>query len=129
MVRGSTGKHQGHLNPKSIATEAAAEGQPEESVQVLLVEDDDHVRTALARFVRREGYSVEAVPDGASALGLLAVKQPQVIILDLIMPVMDGYEFMERLALQMGRWRPRIIVLSASERLDLVAARFDADAY
>jgi CheY-like chemotaxis protein len=100
-----------------------------EPLQVLVVEDDESVRNVVMRFVRREGYSVEGVEDGASALGLVAVKRPEAIILDLKMPVMDGYEFMERLALEMGRWRPRIIVLSASERLDLVRARFDADAY
>jgi CheY-like chemotaxis protein len=99
------------------------------SLQVLIVEDDKTVRDPLLTLVRREGLVAEAVPDGASGLAVVGVKRPAVVILDLLMPVMDGYEFMELLARQMGRWRPRIIVLSGADRLDLVQARFDADAY
>jgi two-component system OmpR family response regulator len=99
------------------------------ALQVLIVEDDRSVREPLLAFVRREGFVTEAVADGAAALAVVGVKRPELVILDLLMPVMDGYEFMELLARQMGRWRPRIIVLSGSDRLDLAQARFDADAY
>jgi two-component system response regulator (stage 0 sporulation protein A) len=60
---------------------------------------------------------------------LLAERQPDIIILDLVLPRMDGYEFMEALAQRFGRGRPKVIVLSAAERLDLARVRLGADAY
>jgi CheY-like chemotaxis protein len=110
----------------SVARENRAHATP---LQVLIVEDDLPLQRALLTFVRSEGLACEAVEDGASALAVVEQKSPEVVVLDLIMPVMDGYEFMERLVRQNGRGRPKVIVLSAKERLDLAQARLGAEAY
>lgn len=101
----------------------------EERPHLLVVEDDTILLASLCTFVRREGYSVQGVTNGASALAEVSVRRPDIIVLDLAMPVMDGYEFMERLTSQLGRGRPKVVVLSGSDRLDLAQARLGADAY
>ena len=64
---------------------------------VLLAEDDEDVR-ALAEFVlRREGFEVTAVSDGAAALAAAAERTPSVAVLDVSMPRMDGLETARRL--------------------------------
>jgi DNA-binding response OmpR family regulator len=112
-----------------IAPESRNSDRDDKNLQILIVEDEQHVREALVAFARHEGYRAEAVSDGLSGLAVVEVKRPQVVILDLRMPIMDGFEFMERLADQMGCWRPKILLLTAVDRLDLVQIRAGADAY
>lgn len=96
-------------------------------LQVLVVDDDVPIQKALLAFLRGEGLRGEAVSDGASALAVVELRQPEVVLLDTLMPVMDGFEFMERLRTR-TTGRPKVIVVSAAERLDLVQARMGADA-
>ncbi len=61
---------------------------------ILIVEDDDDVREALAIYFELEGYSVVQAHDGAEALRLLRMQTAVcIILLDLFMPVMNGFEF------------------------------------
>jgi len=64
---------------------------------VLVVDDDDDLRSLMVEMLRAEGYDVVSASDGSSALDRLA-EHPQaaVIVLDLTMPGMDGYEFLRR---------------------------------
>ncbi len=96
---------------------------------MLVVEDDRGLREALVLFVQDEGFLAEAAEDGVEGLFSLEWRPADVIILDLALPRMDGYEFMEALALRFGRGRPKVIVLSGAERLDLARARLGAEAY
>lgn len=98
-------------------------------MHVLVIEDDRPLRDALCIFCGREGYSAEGVGDGEAALEALGRRRPDIIILDLVLPKMDGYKFMELLAARQGRGRPKVVVLSAAERLDLARVRLGADAY
>jgi CheY-like chemotaxis protein len=101
----------------------------DEQTRVLVVEDDEMLMKTLCMFARHEGYSAEGVTNGAAALQAVAIRRPDIVVLDLLLPVMDGYELMERLTAQLGRGRPRVIVLSATDRLDLAQARLGAEAY
>jgi len=112
-----------------VQSESRAEAPDDRSLQVLIVEDYQPAREALLAFVHREGFRAEAVADGASGLAVVAVKRPELVILDLKMPVMDGYEFMERLSRELGRGRPKVLVLTGESRLDLAQVRVGADAY
>jgi len=64
---------------------------------ILVVEDDPQVREALTRALRYEGYTVDAVTDGGKALEAVADSPPDAIVLDVMMPFVDGLETCRRL--------------------------------
>jgi CheY-like chemotaxis protein len=63
---------------------------------VLVVEDDDAIRAMLLVVLEAADYAVRGVTNGIEALEAIAAWRPDVIVLDLRMPVMDGYEFLSR---------------------------------
>jgi two-component system, OmpR family, response regulator MprA len=65
--------------------------------RVLVVEDDEHVRDAVARALRYEDYDVHTAIDGNDALVHIAEIAPDVIVLDVLMPGTDGLEVCRRL--------------------------------
>jgi CheY-like chemotaxis protein len=67
----------------------------EHSASVLLVEDDKDIREAVSAVLEAEGYTVLTAGNGQEALKILERGQPCVVLLDLMMPVMDGWDFME----------------------------------
>lgn len=82
--------------------------------EVLLVEDDPSIREALCDVLLDEGYHVTTAQHGRAAVDLLqAGCQPQIILLDLMMPVMDGWQFMNYKAQQQAWSNIPVIVLSA----------------
>jgi two-component system response regulator MprA len=64
---------------------------------VLVVDDEPAVRDALERALRTAGYLVRTADDGAKALDAIAEERPDVVVLDVLMPVMDGFEACRRL--------------------------------
>lgn len=62
---------------------------------ILLVEDDSDIRGALENFLHDEGYPVETAENGKEGLAKLEKKKPGLVLLDLMMPVMNGWEFLE----------------------------------
>jgi two-component system, OmpR family, KDP operon response regulator KdpE len=84
----------------------------DKKVRVLCVEDDLQLRTFLLAQLRARGFQAQAVSDGAQAIDLAAIFQPQLILLDLSLPSLDGLEFLRRLR----EWsRAPVIVLSARD--------------
>src|SRR3977135_1185884 len=65
--------------------------------RVLLAEDDRGVRESLVRALRFEGYDVLGVPDGARALEAAEQDEPDVVVLDVMMPMVDGLTVCRRL--------------------------------
>jgi two-component system response regulator MprA len=61
--------------------------------RVLVVDDDPGIREVLLLGLEEDGYEARAVENGAVALSTLAVWRPDLIILDLMMPEMDGWTF------------------------------------
>lgn len=59
-------------------------------MQVMVVDDEPAVRSAVERALKLEGYSVSTAVDGASALRDLAIRAPDAIVLDVLMPEVDG---------------------------------------
>jgi CheY-like chemotaxis protein len=81
---------------------------------ILIVDDDTDLRDALAEVFAAAGYAVTTAANGREALACLDEHRPDVILLDMMMPVMDGREFLKR-----KRARPAVadipvIVASAS---------------
>ncbi len=65
---------------------------------VLVVEDHEDARQALVELLRECGFPVQEARHGAEALALVRTERPAVVLLDLMMPVMDGWEFLRALA-------------------------------
>ena len=63
--------------------------------RVLVVDDDESIRHVVGLFLEDEGFEVRAAANGQEALDVAQDFQPHVILLDLRMPVMDGYQFVE----------------------------------
>jgi DNA-binding response OmpR family regulator len=65
--------------------------------KVLVVDDDEAVRVLLTRYLELEGFTVDQVPDGGAALGAIAAGQPDLVLLDLMLPAQDGLDILTRL--------------------------------
>ncbi len=96
--------------------------------RVLVVDDDDAIRRILTLVLSDEGYEVEAAPNGAVALDFAREYPPDVILLDMWMPVMDGWQFAESYRQLPGPHAP-IIVLTAAVDAAARAQQINADAY
>ncbi|HYX49948.1 MAG TPA: response regulator, partial [Ktedonobacteraceae bacterium] len=84
----------------------------DKKVRVMCVEDDPQLRTFLLAQLKVRGFQTQAVSDGAQAIDMAAIFQPQLILLDLSLPSLDGLEFLRRLR----EWsRAPVIVLSARD--------------
>ena len=65
--------------------------------KVLVVDDEENIRNLLSAFLAKEGYEVIVAANGEEALELVATANPQVVLLDVTMPGVDGIEVCERL--------------------------------
>ena len=81
-------------------------------LKVLIVDDEVSQRTGLAGMVNAWGMSADTASEGGEALEKVASFSPDVIVTDLNMPGMDGYQFLEKLK-EMGADAPPSIVLTA----------------
>ena len=81
------------------------------TARVLVVDDDDALREALGRALRLEGYEVDLVADGAEAVERLSTVVPDVVVLDVLMPVLDG--LMVCRFLREGGGGPPVLLLTA----------------
>jgi GAF domain-containing protein/DNA-binding response OmpR family regulator len=94
------------------------------SRRALVVEDDPATREMLGRLLQREGWTVDEAANGRIGLERVATVPPDLILLDLMMPEVDGFEFVERLRAEPA-WRtiPILVItakeLTAAERLRL----------
>jgi CheY-like chemotaxis protein len=88
---------------------AAAEAQRPK--RILVVDDEEDLRTFVAGIFDGLGYVVECAEDGAAALQKMATTTPDLVVLDLMMPVMDGWGVLDRLR-GMAR-HPPVVILSA----------------
>lgn len=86
-----------------------------ERPSILVVEDDPDIRELLAELLVDEGYDVRIVSDGKAAIDELEQWSPSVMLLDLMLPRVSGWELLERLSRHELSHEPgSIIVLSAS---------------
>lgn len=80
------------------------------SEKILVVDDEPMVREVVVRYLRREGYSVSEAADGISALDATRRDQPDLLILDLMLPQLDGLEVCRRIQ---ADWPIPVIMLTA----------------
>jgi CheY-like chemotaxis protein len=86
---------------------------------VLVVDDDDAIRTLIARVLKRANYEVAQAGNGSEALSKLRTQRYDTVVLDLMMPVMSGFEVIEYLRSHDDAGAPCIVVVSAAGERDL----------
>ena len=87
----------------------------ETAYPILIVDDDEAIREFVAMALQDEGYSVALSGDGASALEFLAQSRPSLIILDMRMPIVDGWMFLQAYQ-DFPEPRAPVIAVSANHR-------------
>jgi DNA-binding response OmpR family regulator len=85
---------------------------------VLAVDDDPHIRELLRLYLEREGFVVHEAGDGAAALALLETQSADIVVLDLMMPGVDGWELCR--ALRAGSDVPILLLTARGETKDKV---------
>jgi CheY-like chemotaxis protein len=106
-----------------------AGGRPTRSPKrILVVEDEPEVRALLSMILRCAGYEVDTAPDGSDALHQLRYTKPDLLLLDLMLPRMDGSEVIEAIRANPATRDLRIVAISARYGL-LSALAYDVQAY
>jgi CheY-like chemotaxis protein len=91
---------------------APAAPAPEAPLDVLFVDDDPDINDVMTEFLRRSGYRVQGARDGQVALKILHKCPVAVVVTDILMPQVDGYELIMKL--RQTPHRPRIIAMSGN---------------
>lgn len=86
--------------------------------RVLVVDDDMPLRGMLSAALRQRGFQVLLAGDGAEALRVMALQLPHIVLLDLMMPGVNGWDFLQRLQETGFIGRIPIIVISAHLRIE-----------
>jgi two-component system chemotaxis response regulator CheY len=94
---------------------------------ILVVDDDPSIRTTISEILMMEGYPVETAADGAEALQVVERAQPALVLLDMRMPVMDGWGFARALR-DRGMHLP-ILVMTAAQNARRWAEEIGAEGY
>jgi len=89
---------------------------PDDRVKVLVVEDEDALSKVLKLRLEIEGFAVTTAADGAEALALVQKQRPDLVLCDLMMPVMDGKEFTKAMKADARLKAIPILILSALKR-------------
>jgi DNA-binding response OmpR family regulator len=108
--------------------QAEPQGVEGEQPLVLVADDDEDIRMLVAFRLERSGYRVLAARDGEEALRLALEHRPQLAVLDLMMPKIDGYELTRKLRELEKTRRIPIILLTARAQESDVARGFEAGA-
>lgn len=96
---------------------------------MLVVDDDPDILEALSEILEAEGFEIRRARNGKEALERLSPEPPQLILLDLMMPVMDGWEFAQRMKQLPDVAHIPIIVLSADRNVSNKATGIGAVGY
>ena len=90
--------------------------------RILIADDDPLLRALLVHRLSADGYQVTTAQDGSEALAAIAEQQPDLIVLDALMPVMDGFEVLRRLKGGGLSDAPVIMLTALKREQDIVGA-------
>ena len=116
------------LGTETHAPLSAPSDAPELAALVLVVDDDRSTRNALRNTLQRDGFRVEEAGDGMQALALLEHLRPDVILMDAVMPVMDGFTACARVKLHPQGAAVPVLMITALEDNTSVERAFAAGA-
>lgn len=117
------------LDNRGLGMESTTAVNSEQSPEkvILVVDDDPDILEALSDILLAEGFAVRRARNGQEALARLSPAPPDLILLDLMMPVMDGWQFAHELR-SLGYGTP-LLVLSADQAVERHANQLLASAY
>jgi DNA-binding response OmpR family regulator len=116
------------MRASAATIEEMAEGAARR--RVLVVDDEPTIAEVVARYLERAGYSATTAGDGVEALRLAAEHEPDLVVLDLMLPQLDGLEVLQRLHADGERRTPVIVLTAKGEHDDkLTGLRRGADDY
>jgi len=101
-------------------------------VKVLIADDEEDIREIMAKKVAKKGYDVITAQDGEDAWNKIKSESPDIILLDLGMPKMDGFTVLQNLRKNppSDKWQPVIIVSARNELKDMQKGfELEADHY
>jgi len=93
------------------------------NAKILIVDDEVNIRLMLRTALRTSGYDVVEAPDGREAIRMIEHETPDLVVLDLSMPVMDGMSMLRELRTMELSTRPRVVVLTAFGSIALACRR------
>lgn len=82
--------------------------------RILIVEDDDNIREVVKIALEQEGYEAVVAANGEEAKHVFEVDKPSLVVLDLIMPVMDGIQFLQYMQKEERLQSIPVVVMTAS---------------
>jgi DNA-binding response OmpR family regulator len=97
--------------------------------RILVVEDDHDLNKAYCIILKHEGHEVEQAYDGREALKKLEVFEPNLILLDLLMPIMGGLEFLQEVDLPNKHKGTKVLIFTNMENSPEVAAAYKLGAH
>lgn len=106
-----------------LSTRNYADDLDGEGAFILIAEDEPDTVVLLERICARAGFDVETARDGITALELTRELRPDLVLLDIMMPRMNGFEVLERLRADEATWQIPVIILTAAARAPSDAAR------
>ena len=89
--------------------------------KILVVDDDPNILKTLQERLEMSGYNVISATNGKEGLQTALEEKPDVVLLDIIMPIMDGHEMLEALRSQPGGEMPSVIMFTARSQMQDVS--------
>jgi DNA-binding response OmpR family regulator len=116
---------------EGTAEQGSADSVPTDLSTVLVVDDEPEVVWVLQFSLEAEGFQTFAANNGVQALAEIAEHHPKLMVLDIMMPTMDGWSVLEEMVKLPQEDRPRVVIVSALASLNerAKAAELGADAY
>lgn len=109
-----------HASPNVVQTEVnAGDGRV---FRVLVVDDDPSIRRMIVAALKREGYEFLEASNGRDALDLMRAERPDLVVLDLMMPVVSGWDVLEERAAEQRLKEIPVIIVSANRDPEVGAA-------
>ena len=92
----------------------------QESLDILIVDDEASVVEVVGLYLRKDGYKVRSASDGLEALAAIRERSPNLIVLDLMLPKVDGIEVMRRIREELGERVPVIMLTARGQETDRI---------
>jgi PAS domain S-box-containing protein len=91
------------------------------ATKILIAEDDEFLRRSIAKYIKQKGYTTLEAANGQEALSLFRKEQPSLILTDLRMPVMDGFDLLDEVIMESPQ-TPVIIFSGAGAKEEIITA-------